>query len=140
MRETTLRQWRRPYRLVLYQFVRKLTQICYIQFCYIQFRVNFDTFGYKFVSKIQNVLYHFVHKITAKKKTFSLKKNGPPWSLGTREYVNPVQRSMKYMQNTWKNKYTICISTVSGNVHTVNLFCILQHVYYILDIYNLYPI
>jgi hypothetical protein len=48
-----------------------------MQIRYIQFQVNLDMFGYKFVSKIQIVVYQFVHKTNAK-KILSLKKSGPP--------------------------------------------------------------
>ncbi len=63
-------------------------------------------FGYKFVSKIQIVLYQFVQKTTAK-KTLSLKKNGPPWSPRTWEYVKSVLSSTKDTRNTWKNKSSV---------------------------------
>jgi hypothetical protein len=48
--------------IVLCQFVIKQIQIHYIQIRYTQFCVNLDTFGYKFVFKIQIVLYQFVCK------------------------------------------------------------------------------
>jgi hypothetical protein len=51
----------------MYQFVVKLIQICYVQICYMQLCINLTTFGYKFVSKIQIVLYQFVSKTTAPK-------------------------------------------------------------------------
>jgi hypothetical protein len=79
-----------------------------MQICYIQFRVNLDTFEYEFVSKIKIVVYQFVHKMTAKRKIISLKKIGPHWSPGMQEYVISVLRSTEDMQNTWK-KYTIGI-------------------------------
>ncbi len=34
--------------------------------------------------------------------------------------VKSVLRSTEYTQNTWKNKYTICIVMVSGDVHIVD--------------------
>jgi hypothetical protein len=54
--------------IVLDQFVVKLIQIQYIQICYIQFRINLDTFGYQFLSNTKIVVDQFVHQTTAKKK------------------------------------------------------------------------
>ncbi len=53
----------------IHEFVIKLIQICHIQICYIEFCVNLDMFRYEFVSKIQIVLFQFVHKMTAGKIT-----------------------------------------------------------------------
>jgi hypothetical protein len=44
-----------------------------MQICYIQFHVNLDTFGYKFLSKKQIVENQFVRKTTANKKLKSEK-------------------------------------------------------------------
>ncbi len=64
---------------------------------------------------LEIVVYQFVYKIGSEEKMLRLKKMGPPWSRGMREYVESVLRTRK----THGKKYTICINTISGNVHIV---------------------
>ncbi len=48
------------------------------------------------------------------------KKTIPPWSSGTREYVESVQRSPVNMQNTWEKIVSNLNSTIPHSVHLVN--------------------
>jgi hypothetical protein len=87
----------------IYLVVLKLIQIQYIHICYIQFCINLDTFGYKFVSKIQIVVNQFVRKMTAKKNLQSEKNWSPliPRYAGIQKFStkeNGVQA--KHMENS----------------------------------------
>ncbi len=127
--------WRRTSLVIVHYFAKYLSD-CYWTFfpktnTHLIHTIFLHSIARKIRHLIQIVVHQFERKTTTKNNSVGLKKIAPPWSPGTREYVESVLRSPVYMQNTWKKMYTIWIiqshkctfsQPLSGRSHVAEWF------------------